>query len=99
MRRVTSLLSGAALLLLAVAAHSQSLPEPYGSLVPPPLSSPQQQPLNSQQIQLVNIAPVIFSLIIFVSAIAPVQAQQEFPPPQGKGRVVVVVSGHEGAAA
>lgn len=99
MRRVTSLLSGAALLLLAVAAHSQSLPEPYGSLVPPPRSSPQQQPLNSQQIQLVNIAPVIFSLIIFVSAIAPVQAQQEFPPPQGKGRVVVVVSGHEGAAA
>jgi dienelactone hydrolase len=48
---------------------------------------------------LSRIAPVIFSLIIFVSAIAPVQAQQEFPPPQGKGRVVVVVSGHEGAAA
>ena len=48
---------------------------------------------------LSRIAPVIFSLIIFGSAIAPVQAQQEFPPPQGKGRVVVVVSGHDGAAA
>ena len=100
MRRVTSLLSGAALLLLAVAAHSQSLPRTYTarSCHRRDLRRSSNR-LNSQQIQLVNIAPVIFSLIIFVSAIAPVQAQQEFPPPQGKGRVVVVVSGHEGAAA
>jgi alpha-beta hydrolase superfamily lysophospholipase len=48
---------------------------------------------------LSRIAPVILSLIIFGAAIAPVHAQQEFPPPQGKGRVVVVVSGHDGAAA
>jgi len=50
-------------------------------------------------IYLARIAPVIFSVIIFASAVAPVHAQQEFPPPQGKGRVVVVVSGHDGAAA
>ena len=46
-----------------------------------------------------RIVTVIFSLIILGAAIAPVHAQQEFSPPQGKGRVVVVVSGHDGAAA
>jgi dienelactone hydrolase len=46
-----------------------------------------------------RIPPVIFSLIILGAAIAPVHAQQEFSPPQGKGRAVVVVSGHDGAAA
>jgi dienelactone hydrolase len=30
------------------------------------------------------------------AAVAPARAQMEFPPPQGKGRVVVVVSGHSG---
>lgn len=48
---------------------------------------------------LFRLAPVIFGLIIFAAAITPVQAQQEFPAPQGKGRVVVVVSGHDGSAA
>lgn len=48
---------------------------------------------------LSRIAPVVFSLIIFAAVIAPVHAQKEFPPPQGKGRVVVVVSGADGAAA
>jgi dienelactone hydrolase len=46
-----------------------------------------------------RIVTVIFSLIILGAAIAPVHAQQEFSPPQGKGRVVVVVSGHDGATA
>jgi hypothetical protein len=46
-----------------------------------------------------RIVTVIFSLIILGATIAPVHAQQEFSPPQGKGRVVVVVSGHDGAAA
>src|SRR5208282_6185103 len=45
-----------------------------------------------------RIVTVIFSLIILGAAIGPVHAQQEFSPPQGKGRVVVVVSGHDGAA-
>jgi len=36
--------------------------------------------------------------IVFFAAIAPARAQMEFPPPQGKGRVVVVISGHAGAA-
>lgn len=36
--------------------------------------------------------------IFFSAATAPAQTQTEFPPPQGKGRVVVVVSGHAGAA-
>jgi dipeptidyl aminopeptidase/acylaminoacyl peptidase len=49
-------------------------------------------------ISLSRIATVIFGLAFGV-AIAPAHAQQEFPPPQGKGRVVVVVSGHDGAAA
>jgi dienelactone hydrolase len=42
------------------------------------------------------------SLIILVSAmtavVIPAHAQQEFPPPQGKGRVVVVISGKSGPA-
>jgi dienelactone hydrolase len=46
-----------------------------------------------------RIVTVIFSLIILGAAIASVHAQQEFSPPQGKGHVVVVVSGHDGAAA
>ncbi len=35
-------------------------------------------------------------LLTLVAASAAVQAQQEFPPPQGKGRVVVVASGMSG---
>lgn len=50
-------------------------------------------------ISLPRIAPVVLGLIIFGAAIRPACAQQEFSPPQGKGRVVVVVSGHDGAAA
>jgi pimeloyl-ACP methyl ester carboxylesterase len=42
------------------------------------------------------------SLIILVSALTavaiPTHAQQEFPPPQGKGRIVVVISGKSGPA-
>jgi dienelactone hydrolase len=37
-----------------------------------------------------------FALLMIVAASAPVHAQIEFPPPQGKGRVVVVMSGHSG---
>jgi dienelactone hydrolase len=46
-----------------------------------------------------RIVTVIFSLIILGAATATAHAQQEFSPPQGKGHVVVVVSGHDGAAA
>jgi dienelactone hydrolase len=46
---------------------------------------------------LSRIANVFFVLIIFWAGIEPTHAQEEFPPPQGKGRVVVVVSGHDGA--
>ena len=38
-------------------------------------------------------------LLIFSAVVAPVCAQQEFPPPRGKGRAVVVISGHDGAPA
>jgi dienelactone hydrolase len=38
-------------------------------------------------------------LLIFCAIAAPVCAQQEFLPPKGKGRVVVVISGHDGAPA
>lgn len=41
----------------------------------------------------------ILGLLIVGGLVTPARAQQEFPPPQGKGRVVVVVSGHDGAAA
>jgi acetyl esterase/lipase len=45
----------------------------------------------------VSILAAVFALI---AAVAPLQAQQgqEFPPPQGKGRVVVVSSGMSGPA-
>jgi len=36
------------------------------------------------------------SLIISVTPIAPAHAQKEFPPPDGKGRVVIVLSGVDG---
>ena len=39
----------------------------------------------------------IFGGILFLAAPA-AHAQQEFPPPQGKGRVVVVISGATGEA-
>jgi dienelactone hydrolase len=48
-------------------------------------------------------AGVIRQALLVVSAFAaltsatPARAQQEFPPPQGKGRVVVVLSGADGA--
>jgi dienelactone hydrolase len=41
---------------------------------------------------------LLLGCIVFWAALAPVRAQLEFPPPEGKGRVVVVVSGHSGAA-
>ena len=48
-------------------------------------------------IWLSRSAPVIFGLIVFWVAIALAHAQEECPPPQGKGRVVVVDSGHSGS--
>ena len=48
-------------------------------------------------IWLSRSAPVISGLIVFGVAIALAHAQEEFPPPQGKGRVVVVDSGHSGS--
>src|SRR6266446_5909881 len=47
---------------------------------------------------LLRTAPVIVGLIAFLAAITQAHAQKEFPPPQGKGRVVVVVSGMSGPA-
>jgi dienelactone hydrolase len=47
---------------------------------------------------LLRMASLIISLTMLVAATIPAQAQQEFPPPQGKGRVVVVVSGMSGPA-
>jgi dienelactone hydrolase len=38
-----------------------------------------------------------FCVVVFVGVATVSQAQQEFPPPQGKGRVVVVISGRSGA--
>jgi dienelactone hydrolase len=38
------------------------------------------------------------SILAFMATAPLAQAQQEFPPPQGKGRVVVVISGMSGAA-
>ena len=38
------------------------------------------------------------SLLICVTAATVARAQQEFPPPQGKGRIVVVASGMSGPA-
>lgn len=46
-----------------------------------------------------RIALRILGLLVLGGIAAPASAQQEFPPPQGKGRVVVVVSGHDGAPA
>ncbi len=43
-----------------------------------------------------RLATLITGLIVLVGATTQAQAQQEFPPPQGKGRVVVVVSGMSG---
>jgi dienelactone hydrolase len=48
-------------------------------------------------IQLARKAVVVVS-IVFAATTTPVHAQSEFPPPQGKGPVVVVVSGQLGAA-
>lgn len=41
---------------------------------------------------------VAIGILAFGASVSLVRAQQEFPPPQGKGRVVVVVSGMSGAA-
>lgn len=41
---------------------------------------------------------VLVGICICVVASVAAQAQQEFPPPQGKGRVVVVISGKSGPA-
>lgn len=43
-----------------------------------------------------RIAAMAIGLILFAASAA--QAQQEFPPPQGKGRLVVVLSGATGPA-
>ena len=43
-----------------------------------------------------TIAMIFVTLFTGIAALA--QAQSEFPPPQGKGRIVVVVSGKSGAA-
>jgi dienelactone hydrolase len=48
-------------------------------------------------IRLIQGAIAIISATLF-TGIALAQAQSEFPPPQGKGRIVVVVSGKSGAA-
>jgi dienelactone hydrolase len=37
------------------------------------------------------------AIAVLVGLVSPVQAQQEFPPPQGKGRVVLVLSGADHA--
>jgi dienelactone hydrolase len=45
---------------------------------------------------LLRMASLITCITVLVAATIPALAQQEFPPPQGKGRVVVVVSGASG---
>jgi dienelactone hydrolase len=45
-----------------------------------------------------NFRLALFSIVACMATAPFAQAQQEFPPPQGKGRVVVVVSGMSGAA-
>lgn len=49
-------------------------------------------------IRLIHVVPAAISLILAVTTISGARAQAEFPPPQGKGPVVVVVSGQLGAA-
>jgi dienelactone hydrolase len=49
-------------------------------------------------VRLSGLAPLALGWIVVAAAIAPARAQIEFPPPQGKGHVAVVVSGHAGAA-
>jgi dienelactone hydrolase len=44
------------------------------------------------------LAPVVLGVIAVAVGVAPARAQIEFAPPQGKGPLVVVVSGHAGAA-
>jgi dienelactone hydrolase len=48
-------------------------------------------------IRLIHVASAAISLILAVTAMSGARAQAEFPPPQGKGPVVVVVSGQGGA--
>jgi hypothetical protein len=47
-------------------------------------------------LKIFRVAAMLVSLTILATTHA--HAQQEFPPPQGKGRVVVVLSGQLGAA-
>jgi dienelactone hydrolase len=47
---------------------------------------------------VLRLASLIACLSALFAATIPAQAQQEFPPPQGKGRVVVVISGMSGPA-
>ena len=47
---------------------------------------------------IVDRALAILSLLAALAAATTAHAQQEFPPPQGKGRVVVVASGMSGPA-
>ena len=39
---------------------------------------------------------VLLGLVAFLTSVSAVSAQQEFPPPQGKGRIVVLASGMSG---
>jgi len=45
---------------------------------------------------LLRCAEVFFGIIAFLASVSIANAQQEFPPPQGKGRVVVLASGMSG---
>jgi hypothetical protein len=38
----------------------------------------------------------LFGIVAFFASVSITEAQQEFPPPQGKGRVVVLASGMSG---
>jgi dienelactone hydrolase len=49
-------------------------------------------------IRSLGLAPLVLGWTVVAAALVPARAQIEFPPPQGKGRVAVVVSGHAGAA-
>ena len=49
-------------------------------------------------ISLFRLAAVVVGLAFLCAPISAARAQAEFPPPQGKGPVVVVISGQGGAA-
>jgi dienelactone hydrolase len=49
-------------------------------------------------IRTISLLAALFGAVVFVCPCTAANAQEEFPPPQGKGPVVVVVSGQLGAA-